>query len=71
MSGSGTFAIQAVPNTRAGFTPHAEYWVTFGQYTPGQVLDVGTITNTVAVIYPDSITSRTVTLQPDNTLAVA
>ena len=71
MSGSGMFAIQAVPNTTAGFTPHPEYWIIFGQYVPGQVLDIGSITNTVEVTYPDSIASRTVTLQPDNTLTVA
>ena len=71
MSGSGTFALQAVPNTTAGFTPHPEYWVTFGQYAPGQVLDIGTITNTVEVTYPDSIASRTVTLQPNGILSGA
>ena len=71
MSGAGTFVVQAKPNTTMVFTPHPNYWVTFGDFQPGQVMDIDNVTGAVEVTFPGATTSRTVTLQPNNILAVA
>lgn len=71
MSGSGTFAVQAQPNVLATFTPHPEYWITFGTYQQGQVMDVGTITQTVKIDFPANIYKMTATLKPDNKWSVS
>lgn len=60
-----------VPDARTVFTPQHDYWVSFGEFTPGQVLDVGTITGAVEVIFQGSTASRTVTLGLDNVLSVS
>ena len=54
----------------AVFTPHPNYWVIFGNYEAGQVMDVENVTGSVEATYAGSLTSRTVTLQPDNILQV-
>lgn len=46
------------------------YWVAFGTFTPGQVLDVGSITGAIEVTFPEPTTSHTVTLGPDMVLSV-
>jgi rhizosphere induced protein len=68
ISNSATFAIQASPNMTAVFTPHPNYWVMFGNYETGQVIDVENVTGEIEVTYAGSLTSRTVTLGPDNIL---
>jgi hypothetical protein len=59
------------PSVAAPFTPQHDYWVAFGEFTPGEVLDVDNMTNAVEVAYADSTTSRTVTLQPNDVLVVS
>jgi rhizosphere induced protein len=44
MSGSGTFAVQAQPNMEAFFSPHPVYWICFGNFVHGQVMDIETVT---------------------------
>ncbi|MBR7628940.1 RhiA [Aeromonas popoffii] len=60
MSGSGTFAVQARPNDNVVFTPHPEYWVAFGNFMPGQVLDISQISNTARVKFPPNVYAMTV-----------
>ena len=71
MSGAATYVVQAAPNMTAVFTPHPNYWIAFGNYMPGQVLDIETIRGEVEAIYAGSITSRTATLQLNNILTIA
>ncbi|HEY4170324.1 MAG TPA: protein rhiA [Reyranella sp.] len=71
MSGSGTTVVQAMPNLTATFTPHPNYWVVFGNYIVGQVLDIEQITGEVEVTYPGGLTSRTATLEPNGVITVA
>ncbi|MGC6388034.1 protein rhiA [Ewingella sp. S1.OA.A_B6] len=71
MSGAGTFVVQAQPNINLNFTPHPTYWVTFGNYTPGQVLDIGEITNNQQLIFQPNIYDLDVQLKTDNTWSVA
>lgn len=70
MSGSGTFAVQAQPNVTAMFTPHPEYWITFGSFVKGQVLDTTTITNAANIAFPANTYSMTAILNADNTWTV-
>jgi hypothetical protein len=69
-SGAPVFAAQAQPNYNVVFTPHPNYWLTFGPYQQGQVLDVGQITNNVQIPFPPGVTSMTATLNQDNTWTV-
>ncbi len=71
MSGSGTFAIQAAPNMTAVFTPHPNYWVIFGNYQTGDVMNIEDVTGAVEVTYGGALTSRTATLGIDNTIKIA
>lgn len=70
MSGSGTFAIQAAPNMTAVFTPHPNYWVIFGNYETGDVMNIEDVTGSVEVTYGGALTSRTATLGLDNLITV-
>ena len=70
MSGAGTYAVQAQPNITASFTPHPNYWITFGQYTKGEVMDIGQLTNKAAVEFPANVYSMTAILSATNTWSV-
>ncbi len=70
MSGAGTFAVQAQPNITAIFTPHPKYWISFGNFMAGQVLDITTITSAAAIDFPYAVYSMTAILNPDNTWTV-
>lgn len=70
MSGAGTFAVQAQPNVLATFTPHPEYWITFGNYQQGEVMDIGTITQKAQISFPPNVYVMTATLNADNTWKV-
>lgn len=70
MAGSGTFAVQAAPNMTAVFTPHPNYWVIFGNYRTGDVMDIEDITSAVEVTYGGALTSRTATLGLNNVITV-
>lgn len=67
MSGAGTFVQPAQPNMNMLYTPHPEYWVCFGNYQEGEVMDINTVTNAYNVKFAANEYSRIVTLQQDNT----
>jgi rhizosphere induced protein len=71
MSGSGTFAVQAAPNMTAVFTPTPNYWVLFGNYTTGDVMDVEDVSGAQQVTYGGSLTARTATMGLDNFITVS
>ena len=71
MSGSGTYAIQAAPNMTAVFTPHPNYWVLFGTYQTGDVMDIEDISGDVEVTYGGSLTTRTAVMGLDNLIKVS
>ena len=71
MSGSGTTVVPAAPNKTAVFKLHPNYWVVFGNYQAGEVIDVEDTTGAIEVTYPDGLTSRTVTIGPDDILRVS
>lgn len=71
MAGSGVFVKQAEANKHLFFSPKPEYWITFGNYEQGQVLDITEITDTRQVIFPTDVYTMKVTLNEDNTWSVA
>jgi hypothetical protein len=65
MSGNPTVAWQALPNEVYSLVPQPSYWLFFGDCEVGEVLDPGTLTNAVQVIFPSGVTSMLATLEPD------
>ena len=65
-AGSGTFVVPAQPNITASFSPHPTYWVTFGQFTPGQVLDTKQITKKAEIAFPVNVYDMVAILGSDN-----
>lgn len=70
MSGNSTLAVQAEPNMFLALTPPKTYWVAFGNYSQGQVLDTTQIINAAPVVFPPNVYSLTATLAANNTITV-
>lgn len=70
MSGAGVFAVEAEPNLNLIFTPHPVYWITFGMFEQGEVLNITEITNSAAIDFPPGVYAMTATLNADNTWTV-
>ncbi len=66
MSGVGTFVKQAQPNRNLSFKPNPQYWITFGRYFQGEVLDTNRINNKVLLGFKPNLYCLTVTLKEDN-----
>jgi rhizosphere induced protein len=70
MSGQGAFAVQARSNIRLSFTPHPTYWIAFGTFTQGEVLDISEMTQAKEVPYITNIYSMTAILNEDHTWTI-
>lgn len=70
MSGAPTFMVAAQPNMSLTFTPHPEYWITFGEFEQGQSLNIQEITGAAAITFPPGIFAMNVTLNTDNTWTI-
>lgn len=70
MSGFGTFAAQAGPNLQAVYTPHPKYYITFGDYNQGDVMDSTITTISAEIDFPPNTYSMTAILNQDNTWTV-
>lgn len=71
MSGQGTHAVAAEPNFAAVFTVHPEYWISFGSFVPGQVVDEQTMVNSDQVNFPVNVYDMTATLDSGNNWSLA
>ncbi len=72
MSGNGTFVVNAQPNMQLQFTPHPKYWITFGSFEQGEVLDIEEITATALELeFPINQYTLNVTLNEDNTWSIS
>ncbi|HEX4954712.1 MAG TPA: protein rhiA [Thermoanaerobaculia bacterium] len=65
MAGSATYVVQAMANVNAVFTPHPEYWIAFGNYVEGEVIDVTTMNAPAQIQFPPNVYSMTAILNPD------
>ena len=70
MSGAATFAVQAQPYMNVMFTPHPEYWIAFGNYMTGEVLDTQSMFNAAKITFPPNIYTMVATLNQDNTWTI-
>mgnify|MGYP007111633107 CR=1 FL=1 len=70
MSGSPSLAVQAGPNLDFTFVPHPRYWLCFGQYIEGAVIDLNQITHVQEIQFGPSEYAMYATLQADNTWKV-
>lgn len=66
MSGFGTFVVQAQPNLNLNFSPHPRYYIAFGNFTQGEVLDISEMTNVAEVAFATNVYSMTAILGADN-----
>lgn len=69
MSNAGTFVKPAQPNLHLEFTPHPSYWIAFGNYQQGEILDIEEITDAIEIKFEANIYDMVATLQSDNTWA--
>jgi hypothetical protein len=67
MGGNTVYAVQASPNQNLTFSPHPTYYLAYGTYEEGSVIDVSTINNPLRLDYPTGVYALTTTLNADNT----
>ena len=65
MSGSTVFAVQARPNQNLTFSPHPKYFIAYGDYQEGDVIDVSSVNNPLELPYPTGVYALTTTLNAD------
>ncbi|QRK09335.1 hypothetical protein JQX13_04085 [Archangium violaceum] len=70
MSGRSTFAVQAQPSMCVTFVPRPRYWITFGDYAQGEVLDVARIINPAEIQFPINVYSMTAILNKDDSWTI-
>jgi hypothetical protein len=70
MAGAGTFAKQAQPNMTLFFEPHPEYWITFGNFESGEVLNMTELTSKQKIEFDPGVFDKIVILNKDNTWTV-
>ncbi len=67
MAGSTVFATQARPNQSLTFSPHPRYFIAYGNYQKGEVIDVSAVNNPLELVYPTGVYSLTTTLNVNGT----
>ena len=70
MSGSPVLAVQAGPNLSFIFKPHPRYWVCFGNYYEGEVIDLNEMTNAQEIKFGPNEYALHATLLANNTWKV-
>jgi rhizosphere induced protein len=70
MAGAPTMLVQAQPNMSYVFTPRPEYWISFGNYTTGEAIDISSMTSAAQIVFPPNIYSMTATLNANNTWTI-
>lgn len=66
IAGSPVYTVPAQPNVDLIFTPDPHYWVTFGRFVQGQVLDLSEITNSAPVVFSPNTHNMVARLNADN-----
>ncbi len=71
MAGAATQLMQASLNMNYEFVVHPEYWISFGEHTRGEVIDIETVTSPAQIKFPVNTHSMTAILQHDSTWTIA
>lgn len=66
MSGKAALAVDAYSNTSYSFQPHPTYWIAFGDYKQGKVIDVNRMSLTQQFDFPTNIFNRDITFTENN-----
>jgi hypothetical protein len=67
MGGSTVYAAQARPNQNLAFSPRPKYFIAYGDYEEGGVIDVSTVNNPLELPFPAGVYALTTTLNADGT----
>lgn len=70
MSKAGTFVKATQPNLHLEFVPHPSYWIVFGDFQQGEILDIEQITDAVEIKFGPNIYEMVATLKQDNSWAI-
>lgn len=70
MSGKPAVACVASPNMKYTFMPHPHYWIAFGKFEEGEVIDINRMTQKFEIKYPVNVFSQTVELGGNNSWAI-
>lgn len=79
VSGQPAFAVQASPNINIVYTPQPKYWLIFGTFQEGEVIDTallgataqGSFTQPIRVQFPPNVYSLQATLDAQNQWTIA
>jgi len=66
LGGKTVYAAQARPNTNLTFSPHVSYYLAYGNYAPGDVLDVSSINNPLKLEFGTGVYSLHTTLNAND-----
>lgn len=66
MSGKPVYVTQARPNNSLTFSPHPSYFLAYGTYQEGTVIDVSTVNNILELRFPTDVFNLTTTLNADD-----
>lgn len=67
MGGQAAFAATATPNYSMTFSPHPQYWVVFGTFQEGEVMDLNRCTDSCNIKFPTNVYKKELILGDDNT----
>jgi hypothetical protein len=68
INGKAAMAVNATPNYQFTFIPKIQYWLAFGNFKEGVVLDLNSMVRNICEIkFPPDVYGLQVTLQEDNT----
>ena len=70
MSGRAVVVMNAEPNIQSVFLPEPKYWIAFGNYVAGQVLDPYYVNNPARITFPAGVFSIYAILNSNNTWTV-
>lgn len=78
LSGKPAFAVQARPNMTVTFDPQIQYWIIFGTFRQGELLNTrlfeanlqSEFTQPARIIFPPDVFGMTAVLNPDNSWTI-
>lgn len=66
MSGKSAFACTASPNMKYTFRPHPRYWIAFGKFEEGEVIDLNLMTRKFEITFRENQFDKVVCLTGSN-----
>ena len=67
MGGKPAIALNAFANMNYQFIPHPTYWVAFGDFKQGKVIDVNRMSQTQEIVFGPNIYEKSITFNESNT----